>query len=571
MLARGPRWLDAGSRSIALCGVVLWCCLAQGVRAEVVVNQITRCSQDDPSVDVAPDGSFVVVWETSGGCDGVYRAVRGRRFDAAGLPLGDEFGVEVASEPVASTNPAQVGVAADGRFVVVFPSLTGIQARLYDAAGMPLGDDFRVSMLGTSPIQGDLAVAPDGSFVAVFSDNITDTVLARRFDASGTALGPAFVVANVGSGLFGGRVGVAADGRFVVAWRDGDIYAQRYDAMGSADGAIIQLNSDGGYVDNVDLAVAPDGSFVAVWDHSVSMGQELRGRRFDATGAALGGEFVVGAIDRYSQSNVDVAPDGSFIVGYQPASGDGDGNGIAVRRYDAPGSPLGSPIQANDFETGEQVHPGVGAGPDGRAVVVWSSDILDGYDEAVVAQRLRDGIVDQPVAGTKLLLKRRGAKETLVFLSKRDPQVPFPPIGSTDDPATGTPGGVLLELFSPAEGTAQLPVPPGLGSPGWTARQKRLTDSYRFLNHEAPAGPTVVKVLSWKARRLFKGKARGVGLALGGPQTAIGIRITAGTRRFCALFDGATIKRDEADLFVAAGAPAGSLPDCTDATLNGLL
>src|SRR5690348_12884915 len=56
--------------------------------------------------------------------------------------------------------------------------------------------------------------------------------------------------------------------------------------------------------------------------------------------------------------------------------------------------------------------------------------------------------VDQPIAATKLLLKRSpSGKQTLTFVSK-DPAFLFPTIGSADDPATGTPGGATIELFS---------------------------------------------------------------------------------------------------------------------------
>jgi len=61
-----------------------------------------------------------------------------------------------------------------------------------------------------------------------------------------------------------------------------------------------------------------------------------------------------------------------------------------------------------------------------------------------------------------------------------DPAFLFPPIGSADDPATGTPG----ERSSSSSGAIRqfaLYVPPGAGNPGWSARPA-AHPSYRFRN-----------------------------------------------------------------------------------------
>jgi hypothetical protein len=541
--------------------------VAPAAQAEFVVNQMTAYTQDYPAVAVAADGTFVVTWN-----DGNVH-VSARRFDSAGLPLGGEFDVDSTSDPLLFGNPPEIGFAADGSFVIVFESTAGAQVRRYDASAGPLGAEFLVPSAPTNTDNEDVAVAPDGRFVVVWGDQVTDTISARRFDGGGTPLGPEFLVASLAqsSGIAGARLGIAADGRFVVAWTDGEVYAQRYDAAGSADGAILQLNAGVfGNETSVDIDMAADGSFVAVWESPAFGLDEVRGRRFDATGAPLGGDFVVASADDPTRPSVDIAPDGSFVVGFSHATGDGDAYGVFIRHYDASGTALGPVNQANAFETGDQKNIVVAAGSGGRAVAVWNSDILDGSANAVVAQRYLDGFVDQPVAAGKVVLKQSTAKETAVFLSK-DPLVPIPPIDSADDPATGTPGGVLVEFFSPAEGLASFSVPAGIGLPGWTVRPRPLTDLYKFVNKDAPAGPSVAKVVVWKARKVFKVKAHAIGLPMAGPQTGLGVRVTAGTRRFCAFFDGATIKRDQAGKFIAKDAPAAALADCSDATMNGLL
>jgi hypothetical protein len=172
---------------------------------------------------------------------------------------------------------------------------------------------------------------------------------------------------------------------------------------------------------------------------------------------------------------------------------------------------------------------------------------------------------DQPLDAVRLVLKRRDGREKLLFVS-RDPRVLFPVVGSADDPATGTPGGATIELFSHSEGSAALSVPAGAGKPGW----KVASDRYTFTNPKAPAGPSPVEVLVLRQAKGLKVIARAAGLPLSGAQGSVGIRVSTGELRNCALFDAPTIRRDEVGRFVAQGAAATSLGDCSDAALAGL-
>src|SRR5258707_9631553 len=75
--------------------------------------------------------------------------------------------------------------------------------------------------------------------------------------------------------------------------------------------------------------------------------------------------------------------------------------------------------------------------------------------------------LDQPVSARKLTLRRTASgQEKLAFLTK-DEAILFPPIGSADDPATGTPGGAIIELFSENQGVSTIVVPAAVG---WLAR-----------------------------------------------------------------------------------------------------
>jgi hypothetical protein len=175
--------------------------------------------------------------------------------------------------------------------------------------------------------------------------------------------------------------------------------------------------------------------------------------------------------------------------------------------------------------------------------------------------------VDQPLDAAKLVLKRTATRESLAFVS-RDPAFLFPPPGSGDDPATGNPGGATIEMFSANGGTASITVPPGVGKPGWTIALG-AAPRFEFRNALAPGGPSSVRFAVLKQGRVLKVMGRVVGLPMTSPQGAVGIRITTGTRRNCALFDAATVRRDDTGQFVARNALASSLADCSDAALGG--
>src|SRR5690606_12055843 len=116
--------------------------------------------QTEPSVAVAADGSFVVVWQSLAGA--ASSEIVAQRFDTAGAPAGGEIPVNQTTAG-AQTAPA-VAVAPGGSFVVVWESSdgsgTGVCARRFDATGAAQGDEFQVNQF-TSQNQGLPRVAVD--------------------------------------------------------------------------------------------------------------------------------------------------------------------------------------------------------------------------------------------------------------------------------------------------------------------------------------------------------------------------------------------------------------------------
>jgi hypothetical protein len=374
---------------------------------EFRVNTYTTSNQYRPAVAAVAD-HFVVVW-TSGGQDGSYSGIFGQPYDGAGAAVGGEFRVNTYTTSYQSA-PA-VAADAAGNFVVVWQSDTqdgsgyGIFGQRYDGAGAAVGGEFRVNTYTTSH-QRYPAVAMDagGSFVVVWEGDLQDGdsagIFGQRYDAAGAAVGGEFRV-NTYTTSSQRYPAVAADGagNFVVVWQsttqDGSglgIFGQRYDAAGAAVGGEFRVNT---YttISQVFPAAAADGAgnFVVVWQSLTQDGSDfgIFGQRYDAAGAAVGSEFRVNTYTTDFQRYPSVAADGAgnFVVVWQSLTQDGSGSGVFGQRYDAAGAAVGGEFRVNTYTTSFQSAPTVAADAAGNFVVVWQSDTQDGSSDGIFGQR----------------------------------------------------------------------------------------------------------------------------------------------------------------------------------------
>jgi hypothetical protein len=181
------------------------------------------------------------------------------------------------------------------------------------------------------------------------------------------------------------------------------------------------------------------------------------------------------------------------------------------------------------------------------------------------------GAVDQPVEGSKLTIRRStSGKEKLVLVLK-DPSLLFPAIDGVDDPSLDFGPGLLIELFAANDPSrATFVLPSGRARPGWKVTLGK-TDRYRFANKAAPGGISEVRTVAMKETGVLKIVAKRTGLALAEPLGAVGVRVTTGTLRNCALFGASTIRKDVAGNFVARHTSAAPLADCATTSLGGVI
>src|SRR5262249_52465440 len=137
------------------------------------------------------------------------------------------------------------------------------------------------------------------------------------------------------------------------------IYAQRYNAAGVAQGSEFRVNTYTTTVQTVP-AVAMDGAgdFVVTWQSNTQDGSfyGIYAQRYNALGAAQGGEFRVNTYTTGSQAAPAVALDGAgnFVISWDSSGQDGNSAGVYAQRYNAAGVAQGAEFRVNSYTTGAQ-------------------------------------------------------------------------------------------------------------------------------------------------------------------------------------------------------------------------
>ena len=174
-------------------------------------------------------------------------------------------------------------------------------------------------------------------------------VRGQMYESNGVAIGSEFLVNSYTSHYqWESSVGALSGGGFVVAWRDDygsqhggssvDVFAQRYDASGAALGGEFMVNtytSSSQYEPSV--SGVEGGGFVVVWrddsGHGGGSGGDIRGQRFAANGDKVGDEFRVNTNKSGNQyqpmvAGLDGVGDavGGFVVAWTDPNGQGGGS-----------------------------------------------------------------------------------------------------------------------------------------------------------------------------------------------------------------------------------------------------
>ncbi|MGB0850277.1 MAG: PKD domain-containing protein, partial [Bacteroidia bacterium] len=239
-----------------------------------------------PDIAESPTGDVAIVW-SSDGTDGDGHGIYGRLASADGT-LDATF--RANSTTTKNQKFPSVGMADNGDYVVVWASEDqdgddfGIVGRRYNANSSAKGSEFIINDI-TAGFQSypDVAVARDGSFVVTWQSNGTDGsgngVYARRYNSSGIALGNQFLVNSTTSGnQQEPTVAVRGNGDFGIVWSSYDqdgheygVFAQFYDSLGAVEKAEFQVNTlTDGNQGHADIASTPAGRYLITYTNDTT-------------------------------------------------------------------------------------------------------------------------------------------------------------------------------------------------------------------------------------------------------------------------------------------------------------
>ncbi len=292
-------------------------------------------------------------------------------------------------------------------------------AAAFGQGAVPIGDEFLVNG-DTANRQSDpvIEVLSGGDFVVVWerlrpvgAGTYFGGLRGRVHRPDGTAIGEEFQVdGDSASSHLGASMARRADDRLVVVWgssgssgpdtSSGSIQGRRFEADGTALSGQFQVNShtSGGQF-HPDVGIQSDGGFVVAWTSTTSPVSDssswsVLGRRFSPTGTPEDEDFQVNTFTTGTQSGPSVAvlADDRFVVVWHSAGSSGsDASSFSIQGqlFAADGAPEGGELQVNSYTRGEQSLPAAAALSDGGFVVAWSSDGSGGTDSSVNSVQMR--------------------------------------------------------------------------------------------------------------------------------------------------------------------------------------
>ncbi|MDY7095973.1 MAG: hypothetical protein SX243_23610 [Acidobacteriota bacterium] len=388
----------------------------QAAAAPQPVNATTAGDQQAPAVAVPAAGSALAFWQAPA-ADGL--GIVARLLDADGTPAGAEIPVETRP---AGDQAAPDASAGGGQAVVVWRTGAdpepGIAARRVDDLGQPQGSERAVNLTpADASARPAVAVAGDGSFLVAWaaaagataddgSEGTGTAILLRPFAANGFALGGEKTVHPAGASQRSRPALTASpDGTYLVVWEDDDgagrgIFGRRFDATGTALGPVQRMHRHtAGDQRNPAVATDPEGRFVVIWYEEEGIdgpGGSLLARRFDPNLEPLGLTSFVGLAESPTEGTFSSAPSlafddlGYLLVAWPGISVDSSEASILAQKLDPAGRSQGGDLTLDSGLGNNPLAPAVASGPNSDYLVLWTD--TDASGDGILARGVGDRV-----------------------------------------------------------------------------------------------------------------------------------------------------------------------------------
>ena len=341
------------------------------------------------------------------------------------LPLGDN---EIVNSSTLGSQlmPGTLGLDGGG-WITWWSDLQNdnqLRARVFDANGTPLGDDFRVSttLAVANNHSGAIIQRDDGSLLAVWGDGAR--IWARAIQADGADLGPAFVVfqsVSINPPSQGLSLGPLSSS-FAIATQDNgfalvltalefttsrvETYVLNFDAEDTQIGIPVRLSDVG--AENAQLqseqiyALAQsglqldDGRQVVVWQTEMQTPTGIVTLGLQVAVSDQTGTHIAPAVDlslpegTWDPENASVTDLGSgrFLVAWDATDAFQGQRSAFAQIFDAEGGALDTAFRLNGVPGGYNSSPKVTRLPDGGFIATFLSDrVSGGAERNVVVQR----------------------------------------------------------------------------------------------------------------------------------------------------------------------------------------
>lgn len=326
--------------------------IREPVGSEFRINTTTSLDQKFPDVAMDAAGNFVVVWEGTGqeGDSTAETNIYAQRFDSLGNPIESEFRVN----SLTTGNQFDPKIASDsvGNFIVAWTDASqdgdapGVFAQRFNSEGASVGSVFRVNSFTTGEQSyPDVAANASGEFVITWSsfdqDGSSGGIYAQRYDSAGQTQGSEFLVnTSTFNNQASSVVALDETGNFVIAWHSTaggfHIRARRFADDGTPQAADFRVDAMTSSTNSLpSVGMDAQGNFVILWTGNPGSDADIYGRKFDATGVAIGTEFIANSrrFNGQSDSTIAMNRDGTFIAAWTSGGQDGTGDAVIAQLF----------------------------------------------------------------------------------------------------------------------------------------------------------------------------------------------------------------------------------------------
>lgn len=372
------------------------------------LSTTTDYTRTDPSIGDLGSGAYVITWtqELWGTGSPETTDIYAQLFNADGTENGAAFLVNTTTTDNHLEN--DVAVLNSGDFIVAWSSESasdqdgdgaGVYFQRFNNSGVAQGSETLVNTT-TADEQNTptvLALSTGGFNIAwVETTATTASIKMQRFFANGTTNGSELTLAtetHTGSVSYGTPELVElTGGKIAVSWTrydsSDDAYAQFgiFNTNGTAVSSPIEpeQTSDNAFtLPQTQIVELGNGNVLVAWMYShgttgaVNVGYgEVYGRIYDATGTAVGNEFVIAAGTDNRRFDLFAESDGfgGAFVGYVQEAADVNERALLAQNIDEDGNLLGDPIWLNSNQGGQS--------RSGALAVLDTGDIVSAFQDA---------------------------------------------------------------------------------------------------------------------------------------------------------------------------------------------